>query len=773
MRADAEFISARDAVVRRPGPFGPGRRTALTEMTDAWLAQVFAASHPLADGICLVAVGGHGRQELAPGSDLDLVLLHRIDPRRAAAIAQELWYPIWDAGLALDHSVRTVAEARRLASEDIKVIVGLLDLRVIAGDASIGEQLRKAIYADWRATAPKRIGELRMLVDQRRERFGELSTMLEPDLKEAYGGLREATVLRAIAASWITDLTHGHWQEGIDYLLDVRDALHFVSNRSSDLLLLQEQDGVAAALGHSDADELLRRVYSAARSVAYSSDSTWHRVERLTRRSPRYTARAIRNGSPERVPLSDGVVVQAGEVVLAIEARPEKDPVLILRAAASAAQAGIPLAPHTVNRLAQESKSLPKPWPQSARDAFLSLLGAGQSTLQVWEALDQAGVISQLIPGWEVVRSAPQRNALHRFTVDRHLVECVIQASALTRTVDRPDLLLLGALFHDFGKAREGDHSEVGAGLVAGVMKQMGYSAADIGIVALLVRNHLLLAETATRRDLDDPATVAFVADRIPDPQVLDLLAALTEADAIATGAAMWSSWRKNLIDELVRRVHESIAGRALPEPPTLTGEQQLALAHEGVWAVMQETVDGHELTIAAPDRIGLLATVAGVLAIHRLQVRSARVMTEGDRAVQVWNVQPTFGDPPGIDQLGDELRRAIEGSFDIGDRLRKRDQAYRPQTQAAAPIIDIIEEASERTTVLEVRAHDAPGLLYRVTRAIASTDAAITGAKVTTLGSDAVDVFFLVDRHGNPLNPQHAAAVKVTVLGELLQPLP
>ena len=767
------FISERTAIVRRPGPFGPERRTELAQLTDSWLAGVFTASHPLADGVSLVAVGGHGRQDLAPGSDLDLVLLHRIDPRRAAAIAQELWYPIWDSGLSLDHSVRTVAEARRLASEDIKVILGLLDMRLIAGDPVIAEQLKKAIYSDWRATAANRVIELRALVDQRRERFGELANMLEPDLKEAYGGLREATVLRAISASWITDVTQMQWQEGITFLQNVRDALHQVTQRNSDRLLLQEQDAVAEVMGLNDADDLLRQVYAAARVIAYTSDTTWHRVQRLTMRPSRPGLRVFKKGSPQRVPLTDGVVIEAGEAVLAIEARPENDPGLLLRAAAAAAQAGIPLAPHAVSRLAHEGPLLALPWNQSARDDFLSLLGAGSATLPVWEALDQVDAISALIPGWSVLRSAPQRNALHKYTVDRHLVECVIQASALTRKVDRPDLLLLAALFHDFGKARDGDHSDVGAQLVQGVLQGMGFQADDIAIVVTLVRHHLLLAETATRRDLDDPSTVAFVTERILDAQTLDLLAALTEADSIATGSAMWSSWRQSLIKDLVKRTHAAIAGRPLPEQPQLTDDQLIAIQQPGIWVVMNEVADGHELTLVAPDRIGLLATVAGVLAVHQLEVRAAKVMTVGDRAVQVWNVHPMFGELPQMERLTEQLRKAIDGKFDIAERLRKRDEAYRPTVQAAAPVVDMIENASEHTSILEVRAHDAPGLLYRVTRAIASTDAAIMGARVSTLGSDAVDVFFLVDRQGNPLNEHHAAAVKVTVMGELLQPLP
>ncbi len=767
-----QFIGARNAIVRRSGPFNPERRTELTDLTDSWLAGVFSASHPLADGVCLVAVGGHGRKELAPGSDLDLVLLHRIDPRRAAVIAQELWYPIWDSGISLDHSVRTIAEARRLASEDIKVILGLLDMRVIAGDAVIAEQLKKAVVADWRATAPKRIDELRALVDQRRERFGELANMLEPDLKEAYGGLREATVLRALAASRITDVTNLQWQDSIIVLQNIRDALHQVSQRNGDRLLLQEQDAVAAAMEMSDADELLRQVYAAARVIAYTSDTTWHRVLRATSRGPRPGLRRLKKTTPQRVPLTEGVVIEAGEAVLAIQARPENDPGLLLRAAAAAAQAGIPLAPHTVSRLAHERTAALK-WNQSTRDDFLSLLGAGKATLPVWEALDQLDVISELIPGWNVLRSAPQRNALHKFTVDRHLVECVIQASALTRKVDRPDLLLLAALFHDFGKAREGDHSDVGAALTAGVLQGMGFPQEDIDVVVVLVQHHLLLAETATRRDLDDPATVTFITERITDSQTLDLLAALTEADSIATGAAMWSTWRQSLIKELVRRSHATIAGRPLPEQPQLTQDQLVAIEQPGIWVVMNEVADGHELTLVAPDRIGLLATVAGVLAVHQLEVRAAKVMTVNGRAVQVWNVHPMFGELPRMDALTDQLRRAIDGNFDISERLRKRDEAYRPSVQAAAPVVDIVENASEHTSILEVRAHDAPGLLYRVTRAIAATDAAIMGARVSTLGSDAVDVFFLVDRAGNPLTEQHADAVKVTVMGELLQPLP
>lgn len=774
------MLASREAIIATPGPAGPGVRDALTQATDAWLAELCAqgasqdGDRPLS-GMCLVAVGGHGRRELGPRSDLDLVLLHRGDERRAAGLAERIWYPIWDAGIALDHSVRSVAQARRLASQDAKVLLGLLDARPVAGDGTLVTDLTQAVLADLRGTAASRLTQVRDLVQSRREQFGDLATMLEPDLKQAYGGLREASVLRAIAASWVTDIPHAGWEEPVQRLLDIRDALQSTTGRPGNVLRLQEQDAVAAALGLVDADELLRQAYAAARAVAYASDAAWHRVDRVAVKSPRLGLRQLRRSGPSRVPLAEGVVVQQGEAMLAAEAHPDRDPVLVLRLAAAAAQAGLPIAPHAVQRLAQESMSIPVPWSHQARDAFVSLLGAGEPTVRVWEALDQAGVVDDWIPGWEVIRSAPQRNAVHRFTVDRHLVETAVQASALTRTVQRPDLLLVAALLHDFGKARGGDHSVIGAELAEQIVPRLGFDDQDTAVVVRLVRYHLLLADTATRRDLENPATIADVAETVQDAEFLELLAALTQADAIATGPSAWTQWRRSLIGELVNAVHARLAGRALPQPPELTPEQLLALGQAGVWVLMEEGEDGYQVTVAAPDQVGLLSAVAGVLSINRLQVRQARVQTIGDRAVQVWTVAPTFGEPPVAERIAEDVRRALDGSLDVEERLRARDEAYRPARAIlrAAPRVDVIDPGPDRSTILEVRAHDEPGLVHRIAQAIAKAQVTITGAKVATLGSEAVDVFFVADRAGRGLRPEHAEAVKVAVHASLAQQIP
>lgn len=529
---------------------GPPRRAALAELTDDWLTGLFTAGSDALKGVSLVAVGGYGRGELSPRSDLDLLLLHDGgDSGAVAALADRIWYPVWDLGLALDHSVRTPAEARKTAGEDLKVQLGLLDARHIAGDLGLTAGLRTAVLADWRNQAPKRLPELQELCAERAERQGELQYLLEPDLKEARGGLRDATALRAVAASWLADAPREGLADARRRLLDVRDALHLTTGRATDRLALQEQDQVAAELGLLDADTLLRQVYEAARVVSYASDVTWREVGRVLRsRAVRPRLRAMLGGgakpAAERSPLAEGVVEQDGEVVLARAARPERDPVLPLRAAAAAAQAGLPLSLHAVRRLAATVRPLPTPWPAEAREQLVTLLGSGQPTVDVWEALEAEGLITRLLPDWERVRCRPQRNAVHIWTVDRHLIETAVRASEFARRVSRPDLLLVAALLHDIGKGWPGDHSVAGEIIAKDVAARIGFDRAEVAVLATLVRHHLLLIETATRRDLEDPATVRSVAEAVGTTSTLELLHALTEADALATGPAAWSSWR-------------------------------------------------------------------------------------------------------------------------------------------------------------------------------------------------------------------------------------
>ncbi|MFH9427621.1 [protein-PII] uridylyltransferase [Streptomyces sp. NPDC017615] len=790
------YAAARLHLLTEEARSGPPRRSALAGLTDDWLTGLFTAAAPAAKGVSLVAVGGYGRGELSPRSDLDLLLLHDgTDPAAVAALADRLWYPVWDLGISLDHSVRTPAEARKTAGDDLKVQLGLLDARHLAGDLGLTAGLRTAILADWRNQAPKRLPELQELCAERAERHGELRFLLEPDLKEARGGLRDATALKAVAASWLADAPREGLADARRRLLDARDALHLVTGRATDRLALQEQDQVAAELGLLDADTLLRQVYEAARVISYAGDVTWREVGRVLRsRAVRPRLRAMLGGGKpvtERTPLAEGVVEQDGEAVLARTARPERDPVLPLRAAAAAAQAALPLSPHAVRRMAATARPLPTPWPAEAREQLITLLGSGRPTVDVWEALEAEGLISRLLPDWERVRCRPQRNAVHLWTVDRHLIETAVRASALTRRVGRPDLLLVAALLHDIGKGWPGDHSVAGEIIAKDVAARLGFDRADVAVLAALVRHHLLLVDTATRRDLDDPATLRAVADAVGSQSTLELLHALTEADALATGPAAWSAWRGSLVADLVRRVSAVLAGEhpgTEPEPAAPTAEQErlaieahrtggpvLALRAQAEPAAPDDSAEageplGVELVIAVPDQPGVLPALAGVLALHRLTVRTGGLRTlrlpddvddDGSVLLLDWRVAAEYGSLPQATRLRADLVRALDGSLDITGRLAERDAAYprRRGRTAPPPRVTVAPAASRHATVIEVRAQDAPGLLFRIGTALEKAAVRVRSMHVSTLGANAVDAFYVTSGTGAPLPPQDAAA--------------
>ncbi|WP_031026076.1 [protein-PII] uridylyltransferase [Streptomyces albus] len=823
-----EYAAARVRLLRNPGLPGPERRRALAALTDRWLAGLFATAAPPA-GTALVAVGGYGHGTLCPRSDLDLLLLHDegVPAGEVAALADRLWYPVWDLGLALDHSVRTPAQSRRAAAHDLKVQLGLLDARHVAGEKELTTALRAAALTQWRSDAATRLPGLRELAAARARRHGDLRYLVEPDLKEARGGLRDLTALRAVAASWLADAPRDGLREAQDALLDIRDALHLTTGRATDRLCLQDQHQVAEALGLPDADALLRHACRSAAVVTHAADVTWREVERVLR--PRAVARrAVRlhsllhagrpaaGAAPERTPLADGVVAHDGEAALAEGARPDRDPVLPLRAAAAAARAALPLAPAAVRRLARTAPDLPTPWPAQAREHFVALLGAGAAAVPVWEALDAAGLITRLLPEWDHVRCRPQRDPVHRWTVDRHLLECAVRAAALTRRVHRPDLLLTAALLHDIGKGRPGDHADAGVALVRGLAPRLGFDDADTRTLALLVRHHLLLVRTATRRDITDPATLHTVAEAVRSRGTLALLHALTEADALATGPAAWSPWRASLVATLVARVDAVLAGEAVTADPhegvlgaedeqlvgevRRTGRPVLRTADApggrglATWGDADSSgtaggrgalgapdscdlsgadcSSGVELRIALPDRPGALSAVAGLLALHRLTVHAARlrqvpappVTADGGAGpatgvlLLTWQVAAHFGTVPGTERLRADLVRVLGGSLDLAARLGAGQEAHRGAAFSPPPRVSVVPTASRTATVVEVRAQDARGLLYRVSRVLDEAGVRVRSAHIGTLGGNAVDAFYLTDPHGAPL-PEATAA--------------
>ena len=743
---------------------GTRERRARSNEGDLLLSSLFKESAANSQEVAIAAVGGFGRGELSPGSDLDIVIIHTgsLPDAELSELVNKILYPLWDKNVKIDHSVRTRSEMRSAANDDLKVAMGLLDIRLICGNSDLVAAVQVDALESWRKNAKRFLPQLEASLTERHQRMGELAYLLEPDLKEARGGLRDITALRAIATSSAISVPIGRISVAESTLANVREALHIASGRDKDKLFFQEQDKVAEILGFADADILMSEVAQAARSVDYLLDLTWYRLAHKGREGGSRIFKRDRS-----TPLSRDITVSNQEVVISGDADFSLDPVIGLRAAASAAQIGLPISMDSLEKLSASLSSgvglLPNPWPRDARENLITLIGAGSAMVQIFEALDQEEIIFHWIPEWKKVRSLPQRNVLHRHTVDRHMVETAVQAAALTRQVHRPDLLLFSALFHDIGKGTEEDHSERGERLIEPLARRIGFSDEDVEIIKLLVKHHLLLSATATRRDLDDPATISSVAEVIPDLQTLELLHALSIADGEATGRAAWTEWKASLVSDLVKRVELAITDNTVALQPELTDSQR-AKADKGELSVsIEDRASIYSIEIVVPDKTGLLSTVAGVLNLLRLDVRSARTKSHGNSAVMEWLVIPDPHAPTLTEKvLHHELEEALRNKSSLTQRIEERIAAYAqlPTIPVPDPVVDIFADAATDATIIEVRSHDRPALLFGIGDSITKSNIDIRSAIVTTLGAEAIDTLYVTEIGGGPLSPARAEEV-------------
>ncbi len=730
-----------------PGGVGAAAREKRAAALDVWLADLFAKAAP-----AVPTRPGRARRprpaRMRSTCDVDLVLVH-LGVDDVASIAEKIWYPIWDAGLTLDHSVRTVDQAVEVATRDTKAALGLLDARHVAGDPDLTRRLREATQILWRQRARAHLPVLRELTTQRWRQQGELAFLLDGDVKEARGGLRDVRVLRGVAYAQVADAWRPPVRAAYTRLLDVRDCLHLVAGRRRDRIFVQDLDEVAALLGLPGPETLRRRMADDARAIAYAVDDALRAAERWLatqrhggrRTGPARTyahrcgcrcpGRRGSTGSRCRHALRGPDVVPAGGG--------HRWPAWAAHLTRHAGVVGPPL-----------SSPLPRPWPEPARAAFAQLLGSGPALVSTWEACDRFGLITAWLPEWSRVRSAPQHNPVHKYTLDRHLIECVAAAARYARDVVRPDLLFLGSLLHDIGKGLHGDHSIVGVDIATSIARSIGLPPADVGQIGTLIRWHLLLPEVATRRDLGDPQTVRHVAETVGDVETLELLHALSRADAVATGPAAWSAWKERLVADLVARVRAAlVAGSEAPPRPTDARHSPLAAGPLPAVEIAPDRV-----VVADTDRLGLLAAVAGCLTLHRLDVVSADTATvaapSGPVAVVACRVQPRDASGPDRQRLANDLNRALSGELKVDEalaaRVRSANRTRGGGGREAAPakVMWAVDQATD-ATILELRAADDIGLLYRVAHALELAGANVRSARISTLGSDVVDAFYLV----------------------------
>ena len=793
------------AITEKPGV---GWCRAWTERVDATVLQLLDGRR----GVAVVALGGYARRELCPASDIDLLLLHdgwgRTD---LESLVQQLCYPLWDARLQVGHAVHTPAEAVKDAGDRIDTATAILDRRLVGGERGLYDALTAKVKGWTRKHGTRLVGQLAAADAARHRESGPHPGMLEPDLKNGAGGLRDLHSLRWAAGGMLGETTldalvaagylgfEDRRRLGLanETLLQVRCALHQVTRatrgRDVDVLRLDQQDEVAHLLAGQrgedfDADGLLREVGLAARTVMHLHDRTYGLLRSDASRGRRRRRAAGRD-------VGDGLRLD-GDLVDVAEGRSlADDPALGLRVIAVAAVNGAHVSRDSANRIAREVSTLGTlPWTADARDALLALLAAGDRLPDALVDADHIGLLSAHLPDWPTVRGRPQRNALHRFDLDTHGAQALAALQRL-RHDDHLEALweglpstidvTLATWLHDVGKAWPGDHSEVGARVAGDWVRTMGFDDAIADRVATLVRLHLLLPDVATRRDLADDDEIAAVAEAVGDVATLDALYLLSLADGRATGPAAWSPWKDSLMATLHARTRVLLRGddeeqrdpriaatafgvspgqvRVLADqaPNRYFGVADGAqvAAHAALLAVpgaaeagrvhirSGTTDDTTVVSVVAKDRPRLVADCAGVLVGHDLNVVEARALTGARGLALDWF---TVRGDVDADRLQSDLEAALSGALDVAAFVA------RPRRRSAAAAPPTLHRQTTEVTVrddrtLEVEAVDRPGLLYYLCEAVAEAGYSLETLRVTTLGTTVFDVFEVAAPPGAP----------------------
>ncbi len=713
------------------------------QLVDECLVRLFRSSG-VPDGVALAAVGGYGRGELAPASDIDLLLVHELrDGRVVRELAERLLYPLWDAGFDVGHGVRTVKESMALAAERFDVATAMLDARLLDGDAALFHSMRERLWEWSRKPRTAWVDRLRAAADVRRARFGSASQRLEPDVKEGSGGLRDINTLGWLApavvgdggirglesAGFLRTAEREALEAAQEYLVRVRSALHLEAGKKVDVLRQDLQPQLASDLGFSDEpglpapDGLMRAVFEHARDVEHIGAQVFDRVARGA-------------ASAAAVPGVSGT------------------PEAVIAAFAQAASRGDSVPPADLDMV--DAAKLPEvvEWTPRVRDAFLEILRAGEPGVGALEALDRAELLERFLPAWGAVRCRPQRDPYHRFPVDVHLLEALAEVSRLLRgqapaddpvasraaaaVGDSVDGLLLGALLHDIGKTGHGGHLAAGSTIAGRALDAMGLPEETRDLAQFLVANHLLLPDTATRRDLQDEDLVLSVAAQIETEERLAALYLLTVADASATGPHAWTPWRATLVRELVAKIQHALE----------RGEM------------------GHEAAVRLGERAeAIRAAVRGqpIGEIERFLVRMPR-----NYLLSVPEVEGGFHGDVDEDRwrkFRSTLRKSVEGRLSLEYRVAEK-RGYYPAPRAGIPTkVTVDNRASDFFTIIEVATADRIGLLFDITRTLTDLQLDVHIAKVATYGDRVIDAFYVRDVVGRKIEDADHEREIVTAL--------
>jgi [protein-PII] uridylyltransferase len=797
-----------------------------TEIIDLHLAACFTGLGPLGEGLALVALGGYGRRELFPYSDIDLLLLHRpgLKPGQIRQAAETILYPLWDSGLEVGHSVRTPAACLADCHRDFHLQVALLDARLLTGNRLLFEELRSKFRRKF--VEGRRRDFLEKMAasrDLRHQRFGLHSYQLEPNIKEGRGGFRDyqsmvwtAQVIFGLVstsamaeAGLLTAEEHRRLEDSFEYLVKVRNRLHYACARKNDQLFYEHQEGIANDLGYGNSpgrlgvEAFMQELYGSMHNIGVATDIFFEHTGEIVDRGQART---------EGHRLDDDLEIRHGRLSLIAPEKLRRHPQLLMKIFTEAAARTLPIHHRTRQAIANNLDLIDDKFRQSrqlSRD-FRKIFTSGAPPLDSLTTMLGTGFLPAYLPEFQPLRALAQHDLYHVYTVDRHLLQTVAVIRELAgelpeifARLPNPELLYLAGLFHDIGKGGGRDHAASGAAIARRVGARLGLAETALADLEFLVGRHLFISHMAQRRDLEDEGLIEHCIEVIGSRHRLDLLYLLSIADARATGPAAWSDWKKALFQELYLKTrhaleHVSAAGRDLSQASQWMREQvakllgkseqglagdlnvtddyltnftpaeiaehlrlRAELGNRRILAVPRDLGDHWSILFISRDRTGLLARICGTLALHNLNVLRAKIHTWPDgTVVDLIEVAPAYDtDFPSQDwnQLDRDLNLALANRLGLAHRLANKNRpGFAPragrrhrhhQTQ-----VKIDNVSSDSSTIIEIFADDQPALLYNITRTMTDFGLNIARALISTRREQLVDVFYVRNAAGGKI---------------------
>ena len=810
----------------------------IQSLLDHALARVFRRANPTeGERIAVVAVGGYGRAELAPHSDVDLLFLH---PYKRTAHSEQmiefLLYRLWDLGLKVGQATRSVADCVRTARADLAVCTNLLEARFLWGDAGLFAAFRQRFENEVVTGRGTTFVEAKLAErDARHQRTGDSRYLLEPNVKEGKGGLRDLQTLfwlgRFLYRIERPDELVGHgvldpwalrrFTKARQFLWAVRCHLHYLTDRPEERLTFDLQPEIAQRMGYRDhratssVERFMKHYYLIAKEVGSLTRIFCAALEEQHQRKPRLHLSRLGFGR-RRI---DGMVIQAGRIAPAAPDLFERDPLAMLRLFHLAQERELDIHPQALHAVTQNLQRIGSELRESpaANALFMAILTSRKDPANALRRMNEAGVLGRFLPEFGRVVAQMEHSLYHVYTVDEHTIRAIgvlhqienglvidelpLATSLMPHLLSRTELYV-AMLFHDLGKGRGGDHSEIGARMVERTGPRLGLSAEQVETVAWLVRHHLLLSRTAFKRDPDDPKTVSDVAEVVQSPERLRLLLIMTAADIRAVGPNVWNGWKGQLLRTLYHETDAALAGTAAGGRRERIATAQRTLAEaltswpdEAVRAFIERqdarywlsfATDVHrrhaalvrtaesegkrltldfqvdrfrdrtEMLLFTPDHPGLFMKVAGAIALSGASIVDARIFTTADgMALDSFGLQnaddrAAVAEPGRLERIRRNIEQVLEGKIWLDQALAgRRSLPARTEVFEVEPRVLIDNNASRTHTVIEVNGRDRPGLLYDVARTLKDLGLVISSAHISTYGERVVDVFYVKDVFG------------------------